>query len=133
MTILRNKRDHKFSIIDNDVLNNRSLSFMARGLLAYMLSKPDDWKFRTTALAKRSPKDGVTAICSALAEIEKAGYLIRRENRKENGQFDGTDWNWKLVDTPTFSPQSGFPHTEKTNTENLTLLRTVAKDDQISK
>lgn len=136
MAIIRSKRDRNFSIIDNDLLNDSSLSFKARGLLAYMLSKPDDWKFYTTELARRSSKDGVTAIRSALEEIEKAGYLIRRKNRKEDGQFDGI--NWKLVDTPTFSPQSGFPKTgnpksENSRSDNQTLLRTDTTKNLLNK
>lgn len=135
-TIIRSKRDRNFSIIDNDLLDNSSLSFKARGLLAYMLSKPDDWKFYATELVKHSSKDGITAIRSALKEIEKAGYLIRQKNRKENGKFDGTDW--ELVDTPTFSPRAGFPTSDNPKSEkpisgNQTLLRTDTTKNSLNK
>lgn len=127
MAIIRSKRDRNFSIIDNDLIGNSSLSFKARGLLIYMLSKPDDWKFYTTELAKRSSKEGIAAIRTALEEIEKAGYLIRQKKRKNNGKFDGTDW--ELVDIPTFSPQVDYPHADKPRSDNptsdnRTLLRT---------
>ena len=127
MAIIRSKRDRNFSIIDNDLIDNSSLSFKARGLLIYMLSKPDDWKFYTTELAKHSSKEGIAAIRTALEEIEKAGYLIRQKKRKNNGKFDGTDW--ELVDIPTFSPQVDYPHADKPRSDNptsdnRTLLRT---------
>ena len=73
MAIIRQKRKARFSIVDINVLEDERLSFKARGLLIYMLSKPDDWKFYTDELAKRSSKDGITAIKSALKEIENAG------------------------------------------------------------
>ena len=90
--------------IDNELLDDSSLSLRARGLLAYMLSKPDDCKFCVRELAKCSSKDGITAIRTALKEIEKAGYLTWQNNRKENGRFGGT--TWKLADSPMFSQQA---------------------------
>lgn len=127
MAIIRSKRDRNFSIIDNALIDNTSLSFKARGLLIYMLSKPDDWKFYTTELAKHSSKEGIAAIKSALIEIENAGYLIRQKKRKNNGKFDGLDW--KLVDIPTFLPQVDYPPADKPladkpSADNRTLLRT---------
>lgn len=136
MAIIRSKRNRNFSIIGNDLIGNSSLSFKARGLLIYMLSRPDDWKFYTTELAKRSSKEGISAIRTALEEIEKAGYLIRKKKRKDNGKFDGSDW--KLVDIPTFSPQVDYPHADKPcsdnpMSDNHTLLRTNTTKNSLNK
>lgn len=103
MAIIRQKRKERFSIVDNKVIEDERLSFKARGLLIYMLSKPDDWKFYTEELAKRSNKDGISAIKTALNEIEDAGYLTRKQGHKKNGQFTSQDWI--LTDTSTNSPQ----------------------------
>lgn len=103
MAIIRKKRKERFSIVDNKVIEDERLSFKARGLLIYMLSKPDDWKFYTEELAKRSNKDGISAIKTALNEIEDAGYLTRKQGHKKNGQFTSQDWI--LTDTSTNSPQ----------------------------
>ena len=73
MAIIRQKRKKRFSIVDNKVIEDKRLSFKARGLLIYMLSKPDDWKFFTGELVKRSSKDGLSSIRTALKEIESAG------------------------------------------------------------
>ena len=76
-----------------------------------MLSKPDDWKFYTEELAKRSNKDGISAIKTALNEIEDAGYLTRKQGHKKNGQFTSQDWI--LTDTSTNSPQVEKPLADK--------------------
>lgn len=127
MAIIRSKRTNNFSIVDNDILDDKRLTFKARGLLAYMLSKPDDWRFYTTELAKHSQKDGRDSIDSALKEMEKIGYLKRTQKRSSNGRFGEQDW--LLLDTPAFSPQTGFPETVFPETvfpetENPQLLST---------
>ena len=122
MAIIRSKRTNNFSIVDNDILDDKRLTFKARGLLAYMLSKPDDWRFYTTELAKHSQKDGRDSIDSALKEMEKFGYLKRTQKRSSSGRFGEQDW--LLLDTPAFSPQTGFPETVFPETENPQLLST---------
>lgn len=111
MAIIRKKQKERFSIVDNKVIEDERLSFKARGLLIYMLSKPDDWKFYTEELAKRSNKDGISAIKTALNEIEDAGYLTRKQGHKKNGQFTSQDWI--LTDTSTNSPQVEKPLADK--------------------
>ena len=111
MAIIRQKRKERFSIVDNKVIEDERLSFKARGLLIYMLSKPDDWKFYTEELAKRSNKDGISAIKTALNEIEDTGYLTRKQGHKKNGQFTSQDWI--LTDTSTNSPQVEKPLADK--------------------
>ena len=111
MAIIRKKQKERFSIVDNKVIEDERLSFKARGLLIYMLSKPDDWKFYTEELAKRSNKDGISAIKTALNEIEDAGYLTRKQGHKKNGQFTSQDWI--LTDTSTKSPQVEKPLADK--------------------
>ena len=111
MAIIRKKQKERFSIVDNKVIEDKRLSFKARGLLIYMLSKPDDWKFYTEELAKRSDKDGISAIKSALNEIESTGYLTRKQEHKKNGQFASQDWI--LTDISTISPQVEKPLADK--------------------
>ncbi|MFT8557903.1 DnaD domain protein [Liquorilactobacillus hordei] len=92
MAIIRQKRNSNFSIMSNEMLSDANMSFKARGLLAYMLSKPDDWKFYVSELSDHSDKDGEKAIRSALREIESAGYLERHRDRDNTGKFTGQDF-----------------------------------------
>ena len=41
-TIIRAQRRHRFVIVDQRAVEDSRLSWAARGLLAYLLSRPDD-------------------------------------------------------------------------------------------
>ena len=130
MAIIRQKRKERFSIVDNKVIEDERLSFKARGLLIYMLSKPDDWKFFTGELVKRSSKDGLSSIRTALKEIESAGYLVRKRKRSNKGIFTSQDWI--LTDIPASVPQVEKPHVdnpqvEKPHVDNQPLPNTDFK------
>ena len=130
MAIIRKKQKERFSIVDNKVIEDKRLSFKARGLLIYMLSKPDDWKFYTDELAKRSSKDGLSSIRTALKEIESAGYLVRKRERSNKGTFISQDWI--LTDIPASVPQVEKPHVdnpqvEKPHVDNQPLPNTDFK------
>ena len=95
MSIYRIQRSTRYTHIPNAALEDSRLSFRARGILAYLLSKPDDWRCRSEQLAAAST-DGRFAVRSALAELEAAGYLSRDRERfmGESGR-----WEWHTVTT----------------------------------
>lgn len=67
-------------MLDNDVIDDRELSFRSLGLLTYILSRPDDWRIDSVALA-RTHQEGRDAVRASLTELEDAGYVIRRRVR----------------------------------------------------
>lgn len=68
------------------MLNDSRLSWEARGLLAYLLSKPDNWRVSRDALASQGPA-GRDKIGRILKELKEIGYLQIDQRRDENGQF----------------------------------------------
>lgn len=116
MAIIRGKRETNFTILKNDPLRDTRLSFKARGIMSYMLSLPDDWKFYISELARHSDHDGRDSIQSGLKELEKCGYLQRITKRSSNGRFDSIDY--LLVDTPVSSPETDIPDTGKPDSDN---------------
>lgn len=134
-TIIRtNKRENPYVMIDKFGLNDDRLSWKAKGLLAYLLSKPDDWKIYERELIKRST-DGRDAVRTGLRELEKYGYMSRRQLRNEDGSFSAMEYivyerpieipdpeavNGKSVDGE--QPQTENPSTENPLTENPPLL-----------
>lgn len=78
--------DH-FTILSNAVLNDERLSFRARGILIWLLSKPADWRTRSEAIAAQSPREGREAIRTAMRELEQLGYLVREKVQNERGQW----------------------------------------------
>jgi len=52
-TIIRARRRHRFVVLDQGAVEDTRLSWAARGLLGYLLSRPDDWKVLIGDLRKR--------------------------------------------------------------------------------
>lgn len=78
----------KYTLIDNKVINDARLSFKARGILIYILSKPDNWVVHTLEIAKAGgEKCGRESVLSALRELETVGYLVRTRTRNDKGQW----------------------------------------------
>lgn len=77
----------KFTIISNAAVNDEHLSFRARGLLAWLLSKPADWQIRSESIARHSPTEGRDAVRSAMRELVDAGYLVVEKVQDERGRW----------------------------------------------
>jgi hypothetical protein len=119
-TIFRTMKDadNPFVMIDRRPIENPVLSWKAKGILTYLLSRPDNWIVRLGDLVKRSP-DGVHAIRGAIKELQAAGHVSRREIR-ENGRF--VRYELEVYELPfTSRPLTSFPHAEKPLAENRTL------------
>lgn len=70
------KRENPFVMIDHRPLNDDNLSWQAKGLLAYLLSKPDNWIVIVADLVKRAT-NGRDSVNSILKELEQKGYIER--------------------------------------------------------
>lgn len=85
--IVRSPRpDRGFTILDNLTLRDPRLSWKARGLLAFLLSMPDNWRTNSDHLQHCGP-DGRDSVRAGLRELEAAGYLERRKVRSESGRW----------------------------------------------
>lgn len=80
-----------FTILNNKVIRDERLTWSARGVFAYLLSQSNDWNFYETEVAKHA-SNGITALRSALKELEKFGYLTRKRVRNAKGQLQSSDW-----------------------------------------
>lgn len=87
-TIRRAARRHRFVIVDQAAVEDARLSWAARGLLAYLLSRPDDWKVLVNDLKKRGNlgRDGIYAL---VRELRSAGYLRFERHRDAQGRMRG--------------------------------------------
>ncbi|MEE2059280.1 replication protein [Rhodococcus artemisiae] len=76
-----------FTILSNALINDERLSFRARAVLIWLLSKPHDWSIRSDAIAGQSPREGREAIRTAMRELAEHGYLVREKVQDELGRW----------------------------------------------
>jgi hypothetical protein len=105
--IIRKAADARgWTPINNDILENGNLSFKARGLLSYLLSRPDGWdtSARGLAASKHSNRDGRDAILTGFQELQAAGYLVRiRQQDPATGQWSSIG---EVHSTPVATPEN---------------------------
>ena len=71
-----NRLRENFTQISNDILSDKDLSLKAKGLYAFLCSKPDDWDFSYDGLSFQL-QEGEKAIRSAVRELVEATVLLR--------------------------------------------------------
>jgi len=89
--------DNPFVMIDKRPLEKPYLSWKAKGLLAYLLSRPDDWTINFGDLINRST-DGEYATRAAAKELEKAGHIKVDQERDNTGKIKR--WIYTVFEQP---------------------------------
>lgn len=117
--IIRVKKETGYVVIDKTFLDDKNLSWKAKGIMAYMLSKPDDWTFYLDELMKHST-DGRASFRSGFKELQDKGYVQRVQKRQADGTFN---WETIVYERPhTDFPQVDNPSMEKPQVDNRKLL-----------
>lgn len=114
--VFRINKTKNYTVMSNYHLQDKNLSFKAKGLLSCMLSLPDDWNYSVRGLASIS-KEGIKAINSMLKELEENYYLKRERKQENNGRFY---YEYNIYETPY--TQKGI--TDKGSTLNGTQINT---------
>lgn len=88
MSIFKIHKSNNFSIVSNKIINDKRLSWKARGILIYLLSKPENWTVKMFDLINSSEKDGQVSVQNALKELKEMGYveLIRGEFKNDKNE-----------------------------------------------
>ncbi len=95
-----NHNQDKWFQLSRALAQDRTISYALRGLLAYLISKPNGWQVNTSDLIKASPA-GRDKTYSLLKEGENRGYMSRRRERKEGGHFQ---WVTNVYESPALNP-----------------------------
>lgn len=140
--IIRVKRlPSNFVQMHKAFLEDMNLSYKAKGILAYLLTKPDGWIARVSDLMKHG-RDGRESIYNGLKELQEHGYYQKQQIRNDRGRF--SHWESTICEIPIwkldtrlktshppnpgnpyadeslmntgFSPDTGFPDTDNPNT-----------------
>lgn len=138
-TVFRVFKTEKFSVISNYHLFDKRLTHKATNLLTTMLALSPVWDYTLEGLASLK-KDGIDGVRSGIRELEKLGYLTRRQLRNEKGQLAHNEY--LVYETPELNPnfakskkipslenpitdkKINSPSLENPSTENPTQLNT---------
>jgi len=72
--------------IPNDLVDDSTISWKAKGLFCHMASKPDHWNFTVRSLASQFP-DGKSAIFAALDELKQRGWITFTKRANGQGKY----------------------------------------------
>lgn len=121
-----------FYVLSKAISEDGRLSWAARGLLVYLLGKPDHWQVSPAALvnetkgsAKATGRDGVYSL---LSELITAGYVVRSQARGDGGVLGATTYIVNEAPLPAF-PDTAAPLTPLPHTANPTVVSIELKQE----
>lgn len=87
---IKNKTEN-YTIVSNEIFRRDNVSARAKGIYAYIMTLPDDWKLYKSEIYKHF-SEGITAIDTAFKELEELGYITKERHKGEGGKFSGWDY-----------------------------------------
>ncbi|WP_236170423.1 hypothetical protein [Pseudomonas parakoreensis] len=131
MSIIRAPRpEGNFYLLSKNISEDQRLSWGARGMLVFLLGKPDHWKVspahlrgETAASAKPTGRDGIYGL---LDELINAGYVRREQPRSESGVLGEVSYLVSESPLPDL-PYPAEPHPARPHTANPTLVSIEGK------
>ena len=118
MAVFRVERNKGYTVMSNHHLRNKELSLKAKGLLSQMLSLPEDWDYTLAGLSLIN-RESIDAIRTAVWELEKAGYITRRQGRDEKGKMTAIEYT--IYEQPQTPPEPKNPTLENPTTDKPIL------------
>ena len=135
-------KDNPFVMIDRRLLDDTRLTLRAKGLMAYILSRPDNWEVNVQHLIRQA-KDGRDAHYAVLRELISLGYCERIITRVD-GKISSVDY--EIIENPSFllpekpevepgqlpeKPDTVKPDTEKPDVNNKDFNDTENQENEI--
>ena len=85
------KESGNFVTVHKNFIHDNDITFKAKGILLYLLSRPDDWQIYESEILKHT-KDGKDSLKSGIRELEKVGYVERTRKRDDKGHLNGYEY-----------------------------------------
>lgn len=115
-TVFRSTHVRNYTVFSNELIANAELSWKAKGILMYLLSKPVDWQTRLEDVVKHG-KDGREAVLSGIKELKEAGYLkkvrVTDPSTKRVVRWETHVFEHPQSEPDVGNPDSGFPGSGK--------------------
>lgn len=154
-TVIRCVTRDRYYIANRDPVEDSSLSYKAKGILTYCLSRPPNWKITMSDLVDRST-DGRDAVQSGVKELCQFGYACYFALQDSGSRLLGRqlfvreslslDWpteiemdgdSWRVLPEKRVFRRSGFPtvgkpapnNNETTNNNETLSTRTRTREE----
>lgn len=111
--IFRTEKNRNYSVIINAVFQDKRLSWGAKGVMGYALTKPDDWTLYIQDVVKQGT-DKVHSVSKFFKELRLAGYF-KYNKIYENGRIVRTEY--VISESPAHS--DGFEITTRYKKKKL--------------
>ncbi len=82
---VRIEKVKNYTVMDNDFLRRSDLSWKAKGILAYLLTLPDDRVIKLKEIETHAT-DGASSFRKGWAELVQQGYIERNPIRDRSGR-----------------------------------------------
>lgn len=110
---IRHSKQRDYTVMNNTFLRDNKLSWKAKGLFAYILSLPEDWKIYLNELQTHAT-DGETSLRSAIKELTDNGYIIQKRLKDDKGRW--ASYVYQIIENP---------FVENLNVDNLDMENQV--------
>lgn len=134
MIVRKPRPEARYYILPHEIANDRRLSWRARGLLIYLLCKPDNWTLSVSDLINQTKESasptGRDSVYSTINELIAAGYVYREQGRSDDGVLGSV--RYVVTEEPhpenteavphRDSPHTDKPDTDEPDTANPTLI-----------
>lgn len=84
--VFKTKKNKNYETISLECTKDSRISWKAKGIHTYLITRPDYWHIHIKDLINRSP-DGKTSLYSGLAELSEFGYIFRMIKRNDKKQI----------------------------------------------
>lgn len=142
MSVIRVEKTKNYTVMSNYHFKERGMSLKAKGLLSLMLSLPPDWDFTLTGLVTLS-KDNVTAVRTALKELQEFGYLVITKSYPGETESGRIEYDYTVYEFPQVEEKQPVENlyvenqtqlsTQELSTKNKELLDTKVSNRGFSK
>ena len=127
------RREHGFAIMAKTALEDHNLSFKARGIYAYLMTKPESWTVNMKDLQRG--RDGREAVQSGLKELQAVGLA-------EYKILPGNGGEWILYEVPPgkrvlrspgkpVTGKTGNRETRSLNKEGIVVSKKKKKEKEV--
>jgi hypothetical protein len=110
--------ENPFVMIDRRPIDNPGLSFKAKGILTYLMSRPDGWEVSVADLINHTT-EGEASVRSGLKQLKAAGHM-KYTKMRDHGRITG--WLIEVYESPHLSPDGDFQDVEKPHVGNRTQV-----------